>query len=133
VQTLNPHAPSITRAARHDFVGFASEELGARHRAGLPPFVRMVRIVVRDEQHEKARTHALEIAELLRTHGDARVQVNGPMPCTITRIANFYRFGIEMLCPSPKPMQDAMQRVRAKGLLKSDSRVAIDVDPLWLM
>jgi primosomal protein N' (replication factor Y) len=133
VQTLNPHAPSITRAARHDFVGFASDELGARHRAGLPPFVRMVRIVVRDEQHEKARTHALEIAELLRTHGDARVQVNGPMPCTITRIANFYRFGIEMLCPSPKPMQDAMQRVRAKGLLKSDSRVAIDVDPLWLM
>lgn len=133
VQTLNPHAPSITRAARHDFVGFATDELGARHRAGLPPFVRMVRIVVRDEDHEKARARADEIAGLLREHGDRRVQVNGPMPCTITRIANFYRFGIEMLCPSPKPMQDAMQRVRATGLLKSDSRVAIDVDPLWLM
>ena len=37
------------------------------------------------------------------------------------------------MCPSPKPMQDAMQEVRAGGLLKSDSRVAIDVDPLWLM
>ena len=133
VQTLNPHAPSITRAARHDFEGFASDELGARHRAGLPPFVRMVRIVIRDEDHEKARARAHEIASLLREHADDRVQINGPMPCTITRIANFYRFGIEMLCPSPKPMQDAMQRVRAKGLLKSDSRVAIDVDPLWLM
>ena len=133
VQTLNPHAPSITRAAKHDFVGFASDELGARHRAGLPPFVRMVRIVVRDEEHEKARARAQEISTLLREHGDERVQVHGPMACTITRIANFYRFEIQMLCPSPKPMQDAMQRVRALGLLKSDSRVAIDVDPLRLM
>jgi primosomal protein N' len=93
----------------------------------------MVRIVVRDEQHERAESRAKEIVDLLREHGDERVDINGPMPCTITRIANFYRFEIEMMCPSPKPMQDAMQRVRAKGLLKSDSRVAIDVDPLWLM
>lgn len=133
VQTLNPHAPSITRAARHDFEGFASDELGARHRSGLPPFVRMVRIVVRDPVHEAAHTRALEIATLLRESADRRVQINGPMPCTVTRIANFYRFGIELLCPSPKPMQDAMQQVREQGLLKSDSRVAIDVDPLWLM
>lgn len=133
VQTLNPHAPSITRAARHDFVGFAGDELGSRYQTGLPPYVRMVRIVVRDEQHARAEERATEIVELLRAHGDARVHINGPMPCTITRIANFYRFEIEMMCRSPKPMQDAMQRVRAKGLLKSDSRVAIDVDPIWLM
>ncbi|HCT45576.1 MAG TPA: hypothetical protein DF699_10210 [Phycisphaerales bacterium] len=93
----------------------------------------MVRIVVRDENHEEARARTQEIASLLREYGDERVQVNGPMPCTITRIANFYRFAIEMLCPSPKPMQDAMQAIRAKGMLKSDSQVAIDVDPLWLM
>ncbi|MHA7812967.1 MAG: replication restart helicase PriA [Phycisphaerales bacterium] len=133
VQTLNPHASSITRAARHDFAGFATDELGARYQAGLPPFVRMVRIVVRDEQHAACETRAREIVDLLRAHGDARVHINGPMPCSITRIANFYRFEIELMCPSPKPMQDAMQAVRAKGLLKSDSRVAIDVDPIWLM
>ena len=93
----------------------------------------MVRIVVRDEQHARAESRAREITDLLRSHSDARVQINGPMACTITRIANFYRFEIEMICPSPKPIQDAMQAVRANGLLKSDSRVAIDVDPVWLM
>lgn len=133
VQTLNPHASSITRAARHDFEGFAKDELGARYRSGLPPFIRMVRIVVRETDHHGAHQHALEIAALLRESADPRVQIRGPMPCNITRIANFYRFEIEMLCPSPKPMQDAMQRVREKGMLKSDSRVAIDVDPIWLM
>lgn len=133
VQTLNPHASSITRAARHDYAGFASDELGARHRSGLPPFIRMVRIVVRETDHHKAHGHAEEIAVLLRESADPRVQIRGPMPCSITRIANFYRFEIELLCPSPKPMQEAMQRAREKGLLKSDSRVAIDVDPIWLM
>ncbi len=133
VQTLNPHASSITRAARHDFEGFASDELGARHQSGLPPFVRMVRIVVRDPKHDDAHRHALEIAQLLREAADPRVQIQGPMPCNINRIANFYRFEIQMLCPSPKPMQDAMQHVREQELLKSDSRVAIDVDPIWLM
>jgi primosomal protein N' (replication factor Y) len=133
VQTMNPHAPSITRAARHDYVGFASDELGSRYQTGLPPYVRMVRIVVRDEQHARAEARAREVVGLLRESGDDRVQVNGPVPCTINRISNFYRFEIVILCPSPKPIQDAMQRVRDLGLLKSDSRVAIDVDPIWLM
>ena len=133
VQTLNPGAASITRAAKHDYEGFARDELGARHRAGLPPFIRMVRIVVRDEQHDRGQSRAKEIVDTLRAAADVRVQIHGPMPCSIGRIANFYRFEITMLCPSPKPMQDAMQKVRSEGMLKSDSRVAIDVDPLWLM
>ncbi len=133
VQTLNPHSAAITRAARHDYAGFAGDELAARRMAGLPPTVRMVRIVVRDERHDKALGRAREVGELLRQAGDERVRVVGPMPCAITRIAGFYRFAIELTCASPAPMQEAMQRVREKGLLKSDSRVAIDVDPVWLM
>lgn len=133
VQTLNPHSRAIECAARHDYATFANDELTARRLGGLPPATRMVRIVVRDERYDKAHAHALEVAELLREASDGRVSVVGPMPGAIARIANHYRFAIEMTCPSPKPMQDAMAKVRERGLLKSDSRVAIDVDPLWLL
>ncbi len=133
VQTLNPGSAAITRAARHDFVGFANDELNARRMANLPPTARMVRIVVRDESHNEAHQRALRIAELLRAFGDDRIVVVGAMPCSITRIANRYRWAIEMTCPSPKPMQDAMAHLRNQGLLKSDAQVAIDVDPVWLM
>ncbi|MBL4699334.1 MAG: primosomal protein N' [Phycisphaerales bacterium] len=133
VQTLNPGSAAITRAAKHDYVGFANDELNARRMANLPPASRMVRIVVRDERNDEAHQRALAIAELLREVGDQRIFVVGPMPCAITRIANRYRWAIEMTCPSPKPMQDAMSKLRAQGLLKSDSHVAIDVDPIWLM
>jgi primosomal protein N' (replication factor Y) (superfamily II helicase) len=133
VQTLNPGSAAITRAAKHDFVGFANDELNARRLANLPPTSRMVRIVIRHEHNEHAHTHARTIAELLREVADPRVFIVGPMACSITRIANQYRWCIEMSCPSPKPMQEAMAHLRKQGMLKSDSRVAIDVDPLWLM
>jgi len=133
VQTLNPGSAAITRAAKHDFVGFANDELNTRRLSGLPPATRMVRIVIRDEQNNVAHQRALELAELLRADGDQRITVVGPMPCSITRIANRYRWAIEMSCASPKPMQVAMMHLREKGLLKSDSAVAIDVDPIWLM
>ena len=133
VQTLNPGSAAITRAAKHDYAGFANDELNARRMANLPPISRMVRIVVRDERNDQAHQRALTIAELLREVGDPKIFVVGPMPCSITRIANRYRWAIEMTCPSPKPMQDAMAHLRKQGLLKSDSHVAIDVDPIWLM
>ncbi|PCI11490.1 primosomal protein N' [bacterium] len=133
VQTLNPGSAAITRAAKHDYVGFANDELNARRMSNLPPTSRMVRIVVRDERNDEAHQRALTIAELIREVGDPRIFVVGPMPCSITRIANRYRWAIEMTCPSPKPMQDAMAHLRKQGLLKSDSHVAIDVDPIWLM
>ena len=41
VQTLNPHDPAILAAARHDFPGFARDELRLRAAAGLPPCARM--------------------------------------------------------------------------------------------
>ena len=37
VQTLNPGSAAITRAAKHDFVGFANDELNTRRLSGLPP------------------------------------------------------------------------------------------------
>ena len=47
VQTLAPHTPAVRFAARHDYEGFAREEPEQRERAGLPPFARMARIVLR--------------------------------------------------------------------------------------
>ncbi|MDF1808862.1 MAG: primosomal protein N' [Phycisphaerales bacterium] len=133
VQTLNPGSAAITRAAKHDYIGFANDELQTRRVANLPPIVRMVRIVIRDEDNNAAHQRAYSISEQLRSSCGDHVSIVGPMPCSISRIANRYRWAIELGCRSPKPMQDAMMKLRTQGLLTSDSKVAIDVDPIWLM
>jgi primosomal protein N' (replication factor Y) len=133
VQTVNPLEPAIVAAAQHDYRGFAAQELRLRKESGLPPSTRMARIVVRDEDFGKAQQHAKELAELLKAAKTRDVLLLGPGPAPISRIGGFFRFSIEVIAPSAQELHAALARVRAAGMLKSDSHTAVDVDPVALM
>jgi primosomal protein N' (replication factor Y) len=133
VQTVNPGEPAIRFAAQHDYVGFAAQELDVRQRAGLPPAMRMVRIVVRDEDHIAARARADQVATALRAEMKIDgLRLLGPAPCSISRIAGQYRFGIELIAPRAADIQSILAAARAKGAIKSDATTSIDVDPVAL-
>ena len=135
VQTLEPHAPAIVHAAKHDFESFAAEELRFRAEAGLPPATRMARVVCRDEDLRAATSAAQGIADTLREEAgeDRGVTVMGPMLCPVSRIAGFHRMSVEVIGPRRGLVQEALMRARARGLLKSDAKTAVDVDPIALM
>ncbi len=131
VQTSSPQSPAIVHAASHDYVAFTTEELSQRVRFRLPPATRMARIVCRELDEGEARGRAGELARELRKH--AGLVVEGPAPAAISRIANYFRFSIELFADSAATLQRALTSLRAANLLKSDSRTAVDVDPQSLM
>ncbi len=134
VQTYSPTADCLLRAAEHDYVGFARSELAIRQAAGLPPCARMARIVCRDKDAGKAEAAAVELTRTLREFAaDGRVEVTGPMPCAIERIAEHWRFELKLVAPGAGELQRVLQGVRGMGLLKSDATTAVDVDPVSLM
>lgn len=142
VQTFDPSAEAIVRAAAHDFVGFATEELKARRMAGLPPISRMARIVLRDEKLDRLQGHAAEIADALRSElgrlgaddpTAARTRIEGPMPCPVARISGFHRMAVEITSPQRMLIQRLLGALRSRGMLVSDARTAIDIDPIALM
>ncbi len=134
VQAYEPEASAVRLAAVHDFQRFAGAELETRRDAGLPPIGRMARVVCRDREFDKARAAATALAETLRAATDApRVEVLGPSPCAIARIAGFHRFEVLLLAPTARLIQDCLGSLRRRGLLKSDARTAVDVDPVALM
>ena len=126
---------------RHDYVGFAAQEMLSRRRAGLPPAARMARIVIRDLEPVKAESDARELVDEIRAQAESRgwadfIRILGPMPAPISRIAQFHRFAVEILAPTKGGrgmLQEVLASVRARGLLKSDARTAIDIDPIALM
>jgi primosomal protein N' (replication factor Y) len=136
LQTFMPDDPTIRAALRQDFVGFAKTELTHRGEVGLPPFSRMVRIVLRDQEEEKLFKHSEELAadinEAAAPEGDA-VQIRGPMPCAINRIAGYFRNQVVMLSADPSRLQRILARVREKGGLAKTERIAVDVDPVSLL
>ncbi len=136
VQTMNPAEPAIALAARHDYAAFAAAELAVRRAAGLPPVTRMARIVVRDAKMEKARDGAAEVSVALQTAARTEgvgAQIMGPMPCPIARIAGQFRWAVEVIAGRASELHRLLAGVRARGLLISDARTAVDVDPVALM
>jgi len=133
VQTYNPENPAIVRAARHDYAGFAKQELESRRRAGVPPITRMARIVVRDADYQKAMERSRGLALALAEAGGEQLGLVGPMDCVIARIADKWRVAIEVTAPDPRLIQRAFASLRERGLLKSDAATAVDVDPIAMM
>ncbi len=150
LQTFLPDDPTIQSALRQDFAGFAGRELAQRREVGLPPYVRMARIILRDRDPE--RLHQLcdqlagELAESLvevaaqfsaqpgnLIGGELGVRVQGPMPCAISRIAGYHRNQIVLSCPRVSRLQAVLASLRKKGSLKKNERIAVDVDPVSLL
>jgi len=134
VQTFEPSAPAIAMAAEHDYEAFAYEEMQLRRGVGLPPVTRMARIVCRDKDLSKAKESAQRIAEA----ADELVQrgliaLMGPMPCPIERIADHFRIALEVTATDSGKLQTAMQALRKRGVLLSDTKTAVDVDPVALL
>jgi primosomal protein N' (replication factor Y) len=136
LQTFLPDDPTIRAAIRQDFVGFAKAELAHRRETGLPPFARMVRVVLRDQDPEKLQRQsellAADLADAAAPLGDA-VKLKGPMPCAIGRIAGYYRHQVVMASATAAPLQRVLATVREKGVLAKNERIAVDVDPVSLL
>jgi primosomal protein N' (replication factor Y) len=136
LQTYMPDDPTIRAAIRQDFRGFARTELVSRKQVGLPPYARMVRIVLRDEDSDKLFKYAEELGaqltEAAAAEGSA-IRMRGPMPCAISRIAGYFRNQIVMTAATAAPLQRVLAAVRQKGHLAKNERIAVDVDPVSLL
>ena len=140
LQTFQPDQQTITAALSQDYVGFAERELQARRHVGLPPFARMVRIVLRDRDEQKVHQRTEELAavfsraiETTQTATSSNIDLKGPMPCPINRIAGYWRDQLVLRSRSAARLQEVLAVVREKGLLSAGDRVAVDVDPVSLL
>jgi primosomal protein N' (replication factor Y) len=141
LQTFLPEDPTIQAAIKQDFNSFARTELEHRREIGLPPFTRMVRIIVRDQDQEKLheRTEnlgaqvATAVTQIAEPSGTSSIQVKGPMPCAINRIAGYYRNQIILTSPRAELLQRTIALLREQGHLATSDRIAVDVDPVSLL
>jgi primosomal protein N' (replication factor Y) len=133
VQTMSPTDPAIVLASQHDYESFASRELALRNAARLPPVTRLARIVARHKSLDKARSLAQSAFDAIQTQLDKSCQLVGPMPCTIARLADRFRFEVLLYAPTARLLMTALQIARQDQHLTSDAEFAIDVDPVSML
>jgi primosomal protein N' (replication factor Y) len=133
VQTLHEQEPAILLATNHDYDGFAARELPLRRDAGLPPFSRLVRIIVRHSDAVKAEEAAGRLAALLRPLLPAGVKLDGPQPAGVKMVRNQYRFQLLMTSPRAGVIQAALYPHMERLTAGLGAEVLTDADPVNLM
>ncbi|MBC2191742.1 primosomal protein N' [Listeria sp. FSL L7-0229] len=135
VQSYNPEHYSIEFAKKHDFIGFYNHEMQLRKMGSYPPFYYLTMINVSDENEMKAIRTIQEMAQFLRGKLGPDAVILGPVPSTITRIKNKYRYQCIIkykiepnLKKELKTLITHYQKDQQKGLT-----IMIDVQPYVLM
>ena len=137
LQTFLPDDPTILAAIKQDYAGFAQSELKHRREVGLPPFTRMVRIILRDQESEKLTKLAEELAALF-TAAIAKARSRGAderARCPARSAASRAISGIRSCSAADRAssLAKVLADVREKGGLAKSDRIAVDVDPVSLL
>ena len=105
IQTYQPDHYAIQAAAEHDYISFYLEEIRFRTQHGLPPFRRLIRLLIIDPIHDRAQQEATRLAKALRLHIREKqlgaTEILGPTPPFFSRIDGRYRWHILVRTPDP--------------------------------
>ena len=142
VQTHHPQHPLYLALKKHDFAGFAAQQLKEREAAAMSPFgySALVRAEARTQEAAQAfltaaSESAAELADSVPGFEDIipLITLYPAVPMTIQRIANVERAQMLVESHSRKALQlflnqwqGVLQNTKQKGMI----RWAIDVDPL---
>jgi len=137
VQSYAVNDPSVQASLKHDYGRFAEHELSLRAKLMLPPFARLVRIVLQHARMTFIQAEAPKLAEkLLSLSHELKVdmQLLGPSPCPIARMRNRYRYHIVLKFPKVTHMLKFMDHARNAGVINlADKHLLVDVDPIDLL
>jgi len=131
VQTWNPDAPWFQRLDESKAEEVLNDELSIREITTFPPYARWVRIVFSAVDHEKAIKAAKGLAEHMQAWDD--IQLSGPMPCALERLAGRFRFELIIRDASRKVLPWKLLPLLQHMRVPSGVRRKVDVDPQDLM
>lgn len=132
VQTLDPDAPSIAHAARHDADGFLAGELQRRAALRYPPFATLIRVVCSAPDAVAAREAAGAVRAAIDAAGGAGEEATVLGPAPLFRLRGRERSQLVVKGPDRRAAIRAVGTAVAavaEGRGHRDVHVAVDVDP----
>ncbi|MDF5717035.1 MAG: primosomal protein N' [Rhizonema sp. NSF051] len=131
IQTYTPEHPVIEAVKHHDYQSFTQAELEQRQALNYPPYGRLILLRLSSLSSISVENVAQSIATALEAHASP-LEILGPAPASILRVANRYRWQILLkFPPDTLPQLPNWEEVRA--LCPQSVSLTIDVDPINMM
>ncbi len=133
IQTSAPDHPVMRAIVAGDREAFYSREIEERRIAQLPPFARLVALIVTGPDRDSARGHANALRRAAPA-GTENISVFGPAEAPLAVIRGRHRYRLLVHAPRSADVQDYVRRwIAAAPSPKGSVRVQVDVDPQSFM
>ena len=130
VQTFTPHSPSIQYARRHDFDGYAEQEMEFRRQFSFPPYAHCAVLTARSN-HERRAEFTLQTLHLrLAENLPDGILLGEVLPSPLIKAHGQFRFQITLRSQKARPLTRHVQAVLARTSLPEDVTVVFDMDAL---
>jgi len=133
VQTASPAQYAILCAAKHDFLGFAKQELTHRKSLNVPPYSHLARIIVRGPVEKEVEAYALKMGEVIRSSAkelQSDIRILGPAPCPVTRLKANFRYHFQLTSCSLEPLRVLWLHAAPQFPHHANVEFQVDVEPL---
>lgn len=128
VQTFTPHSPSIQFARKHDFDGYAEQEMEMRRQFSFPPFAHCGVLTARST-HERRAEFTLQTLHLrLKENLPQGISLGEVLPSPLIRSHDQFRFQITLRSTKARPLTNHIQAILQKTTLPEDVTVVFDMD-----
>lgn len=127
IQSFQPDHPVMQTLLSGDREAFMELELREREHARMPPFARLVGIIVEGAKEDSTLALARDLAKTApKMEG---VQVLGPAPAPLYMLRGRYRHRLLLRAPRNVRIQDYLSQWLAGRKLPHSLKIKVDVDP----
>ena len=95
----------------------------------MPPFSRLLRLVVRGGDEKSASDDMKKISDVLSGYRSEKIQILGPAPCMLNKINNKFRFQLLLKSRNISDLQEIIRKESVNFKIKRSNHLEIDVDP----
>ncbi len=127
VQTYFPNSKFMRLVKNNDFLGFINWELQQRKNTHLPPFSKVVKILILSSNKLNAEKYASEIK--FKHPENHKVRLLGPVDARIAQISNEHRIKMLLIVEKDVAIKDHIEKWLKTIKKPNKVRIKIDVDP----
>ena len=126
IQTYNPQNKVFSTLQNNDYVAFLKYEIDMRRRFNMPPFSRLVAIIITGKQESIVQQMAKNMVKVVPNM--PKISIMGPAPAPISKINNYYRWRIlirsDLDVDNVKFISHWLNQIQLNKI-----KIKIDVDP----
>jgi primosomal protein N' (replication factor Y) len=128
LQTYSPDHPVVAAIASGEREAFYEREIAMRRTSGLPPFARLVALIISGTDKRETQSHARALKQTAPVNSD--ISLLGPAEAPMALVRGRFRYRLLVHAPRSFDVQTYIRHWMQQGPKERGSlRVQIDVDP----